>query len=327
MSIQPVCRKRNEKRPLISFVITYYNEPVGMLKQCISSVLSLSLKEDESEIIVVDDGSDTSPLGFLGDYTDRILYVRQKNGGLSKARNAGIELAHGVFLQFVDADDHLIRPAYEQCIDLIRYKNADVVLFHTTHKEVEETPFSGSGPMTGSEYMRCNNLRASACGYLFRRSLLLDLRFPVGLLHEDEAFTPQLLLRADRVYSTEARAYYYRKRSESITHRTDIRTTLKRFMDIERIIISLSEEADRLPSNDRAALQRRVAQLTMDYLYNIMMKTRNHSFLNHALERLSRRGLFPLPKRDYTLKYKAFSRLINVKAGRKMLMWLLPPSE
>lgn len=309
---------------MISFIITYYDEPTEMLKQCISSILALSLREDEREIIVVDDGSQTSPLGQLGGYADEVFYFRRKNGGLSKARNSGIELAQGSFIQFVDADDYLIGPPYEQCIDLLRYKDADMVLFRETSQVQGKTRFSYEGPLTGSELMRHHNLRASACGYLFRRSLLLNLRFRPGILHEDEEFTPQLVLRADRVFSTESQAYYYRVRSNSITHRADIRSKVRRFMDMESIIVSLHEKADRLPAGDKAALRRRVSQLTMDYIYNIMVQTRGRSFLDHALSRLSRRGLFPLPEKNYTPKYRYFSKLANTKLGRRVLWTLLP---
>ena len=172
--------------------------------------------------------------------------------------------------------------------------------------------------------MHNNNLRASACGYIFKKNLLVNLRFTKGILHEDEEFTPQLIIRADKVYNTKVQAYFYRKRKESITHNKDKRWKLKRLQDTEQVIKSLQDKADLMPAKDRVAMLRRVAQLTMDYIYNIIILTRDEQYLNHVLLRLEKRGLFPLPKKNYTRKYKLFSIMINSKAGRKILIHTLP---
>ena len=103
----------NNEKPLVSFILTYYNQPVQMLCECIDSILSLSLRPFEREVIVIDDGSRVSPMNGLMQYADEIIYVRQKNGGLSMARNKGIGMSQGRYLQFVDADDHLIQTPYE----------------------------------------------------------------------------------------------------------------------------------------------------------------------------------------------------------------------
>ena len=111
---------QNYQTPLISFVIAYYNLPVEMLIQCIDSITALSLSREEREIIVVDDGSDLSPLNDMTGQRDDIIYVRQQNGGLSSARNMGLALAKGQYIQLVDADDYLLQAPYEQCLDIVR---------------------------------------------------------------------------------------------------------------------------------------------------------------------------------------------------------------
>ena len=132
MSTQPIYTQDDEKKPLVSFIITYYNESVDMLKECVNSILSLSLNAAERQIIVVDDGSDVSPIDLLIELSSDIIYVRQPNLGLSRARNRGIGIAEGSFIQFVDADDYLLTNTYEQCLDIIRYKETDMVLFQST---------------------------------------------------------------------------------------------------------------------------------------------------------------------------------------------------
>ncbi|MDD4535162.1 MAG: glycosyltransferase family 2 protein, partial [Prevotella sp.] len=172
--------------PLISFVVTTYNLSADMLMECLNSIFSLSLSREEREIILVDDGSDLSPLDEMTDVRDELIYLRQPNQGLSVARNMGLRCASGKYVQFIDGDDYLIQAPYEHCLDIIRYREADMVLFYETQKKQSEVSFFYDGPVSGVAYMHQNNLRASACGYIFRRAILGSLRFTPGILHEDE---------------------------------------------------------------------------------------------------------------------------------------------
>lgn len=312
--------------PLVTFIVTYYNLPVTMLCQCLDSIVALTLSSDEREIIVIDDGSDDNPLPSLGRYLADIIYVRQRNSGLSEARNRGIQLATGQYLQFVDADDYLLRTPYEHCLDLVRYQKSDVVMFDLTDDSETATTadFNTDDLNSGTEYLSHHNLHASACGYLFRRAIIGQLRFTPGILHEDEEFTPQLLLRAETVASTNAQAYYYRRRPHSITTEADPRRVVRRLNDSLQVILKLNRIADTLPTSERLALSRRVAQLTMDYIYNVIVLTRSRHYLDRKLAYLRKAGLFPLPDRDYTTKYKWFRRLTNSSMGLSLLMNILP---
>ena len=259
-------------KPLVSFIVTYYNLPIPMLCECINSILALSLRPFEREIIIVDDGSEVSPMNGLMQYGDEIIYVRQKNGGLSVARNKGIDMATGQYIQFVDADDHLIQAPYEHCLDIIRYqKDIDMVVFDFTSSHQEQRSFNDSSIMSGTEYMRNHNIHGTAWGFLFKMTTLSELRFTPGIWHEDEEFTPQLFIRAERICVTDAKAYYYYKHSGTITTHADEQSKEKRFNDIRGVLTRLNYLTDRVPQNDRVALQRRVAQLTMDYIYQVIV--------------------------------------------------------
>lgn len=319
---QPISQKLDS--PLVSFIVTFYNLPIDYLRECLQSILQLSLNAKEREIILVDDGSDLCPLGDLLDLQDEIIYIRQRNKGLSEARNMGISISTGKYIQFVDADDYLIQAPYEHCLDIARYHGPDIVYFEETHQEEVETPFSYSEPICGSTYLHDNNLRASACGYMFRKDILHNLRFIPRLLHEDEDFTPQLFLRADRIITTNSKAYFYRVRQDSIVNEGNKRHKLQRLEDMERVIYHLQEVANPLPDADRKAIQRRIAQLTMDYLYNIIILTRSSHYLEDAIERLHTKGLFPLPNKNYTKKYTLFRKSISTKVGRYLLIATLP---
>lgn len=296
-----------------------------MLCECIDSILALSLRPFEREIIIVDDGSNVSPMNGLMQYGDEIIYIRQKNSGLSVARNNGIEMAQGEYLQFIDSDDHLIQVPYEHCLDLIRLNvGIDMVMFDFTSTATKETSFKDSEVITGSEYMLKNNIHATAWGYLFKRATLSELRFTPGIWHEDEEFTPQLLIRAEHVCTTDAKAYYYYKHKGSITTHNDDESKTKRFNDIRGVLDRLQYLCDRVPQSDRVALQRRVAQLTMDYIYQVIVQQRSQKALNACINELNSKGLFPLPDRDYSQKYIWFRKMTNSRLGRTILLNTLP---
>lgn len=311
--------------PLVSFIITYHNTPIDMLRECIESITALSLAKSEREIIVIDDGSDYCPINDLADISDDIVYVRKRNGGLSDARNWGMEIAHGEYLQFVDDDDELISANYEQCLDIVRYSRPDIVMFDfTTTLSANATIDEPTGPVSGNELMRHENIHASACGYIFKKSCADHLSFTIGIYHEDEEFTPQLLLRAERVFRTKAKAYYYRHRTDSLTTAKQPRNIAKRLDDTKGVLFRLYELCDKLPTNDSLAMRRRVAQLTMDYIYNVIVQTHSAKHLENALEELRGKGLFPLPDHKYTRKYTWFRRMTNSKLGRSILLATLP---
>lgn len=302
----------SRRPPIVSFIITDYNLSATLLRQCVESILSLSLSQEEREIILIDDGSDLSPIEELCDLRHLIIYIRQDNRGLSAARNVGIRMATGRYIQFVDGDDYLLRAPYEHCLDIVRYHDPDMVLFSSASKPHSETPFSLNEPVTGATFMRNNNLRAAAWGYIFKANILGGLRFNESLaVHEDEEFTPQIVLRAEKIIPTDARAYFYRRRKESLTNGKSKEKTARRLHNIETVLFHLQDLLDSLTSTDRLAMQRRIAQLTMDYLYNIMRLTHSNAAMEAAIKRLTARGLFPLPDKDYTKKYRLFRKMVN----------------
>jgi Glycosyltransferases involved in cell wall biogenesis len=310
---------------MVTFVITYYEQPTVMLTKCIESVLALSLRPYEREIIVVDDGSVNSPLADLKRFENDIIYMRKTNGGVSTARNFGLRAACGTYIQFIDGDDMLLTNNYEHCLDIIRYNKADAVLFDFSLTPDAPVSYEDSEPQSGSELMRSQNIHGSVCSCLFRKAIVGRLTFTPGITYgEDEEFTPQLLLRADVAISTTAQAYYYRHHDDSATANTTNETITQRLDDNHQVIVSLHRTADTMPTEERIALQRRVDQLTMDYIYNTIVLTRSREQLDQRLAVLRSEGLFPLPKRNYTTKYKWFRRMTNSRLGLTILMRTLP---
>ena len=234
-----------EAQPLVTFIVTFYNFPVQMLCECINSILALSLRPFEREIIIVDDGSETSPMNGLMQYGEEIIYVRQKNGGVSEARNTALRMAKGKYIQIVDGDDYLLQAPYEHCLDLIRYSNnLDVVLFDFTKSPTKgDSVYHDSPIQTGTDFMRQNNIHGAVCCMLFRQVARSKLLFTPGIEYgEDEEFTPQMLLRAETIIETDAKAYFYRSRNSSAIHQQNDERKHKRLDDTMEVILHLNHD-------------------------------------------------------------------------------------
>lgn len=295
--------------PLISFIVTYHNEPASLLLGCIDSILSLRLKPAEAEIIVVDDGSKVPPPPLPAP----VVCIRQEESGLSVCRNTGISRSHGRYIQFVDADDRLLPEAYSGVCEALRGAGADLVLFGMKRgrdvprgcRAYRQDVGTKAERTDGRSYLQHRNLRAAAWSYAFSRDILGDLRFCPGLLHEDELFTPQLFLRAERLVELPVAAYFYRQHSGTITQSHVPEHIQKRLDDIRRIISVLD-------SLNEPLLERRVRQLCVDYLQLSLTLTGSPAELYRRAAELRREGLLPLPLRPYSLRYLVLSVVFNL---------------
>lgn len=309
--------------PKISFIIPYYNVPVALLQECVESILALPLKKAEREIIVVDDGSAESPAEMLKTLGDDIIYIWQENEGASAARNAGMERATGEYMQFVDSDDTLLTNSYVALLNVLDADKPDMIVFDYTGDANSHARATESRYDSGADYMLHNNLHASPCSLIFKREIAGGIRFRKGLLNEDEEFTPLIILASGRLCASSRKAYYYRRREGSLTTINDNKRLLRRLDDMEDVIMRLNSMKATLSQSKAAALQRRVAQLTMDYLFNCIVFTRSSKELSERVSRLRRLGLYPLPLRPYTRKYLWFSRVANTRFGLKLMLVVL----
>ena len=278
--------------PLISFIITYHNEPEAFLRACLESIQALPLAKDEVEIVVVEDGCEAPVQHEFGE----VKFLRQEQSGLSVARNTGIETSQGLYIQFVDADDYLIPSAYERVLEELRKESYDLILFKMTteEKKCDKSPFSRES--SGSDFLLNRNLRAAAWGYAFKKEILGDLRFFPGLFHEDELFTPQLFLRAKTLLELDTKAYFYRQHEGTITSSKSPENIQKRLNDIHFIINELCALRD-------SVLERRIRQLTVDYLQKTWTLTHSLRELRNRISELREEGFVPLPICRYSLRY------------------------
>ncbi len=310
--------------PLISYIIPYYNLSVEMLRECIDSILASSLRAEDREIIVVDDGSATDIGDILKKCYNGIIYIRKSNGGPGSARNTGIKAATGEYIQFVDGDDKLNTIPYEHCLDILQHYKPDMVVFDFDRNENQSTSHHTIGPLVGIDYMLHNNIRASVCAYITKRAIINKLNFTDEIYHEDEEFTPQVILCSQSVYITDAKAYMYRRRPGSIMTSDDAENIEKRHNNTFYVLTKLKEQSLCMTGKSKEAFDRRIAQLTMDHIYNIILDTKSYDKVSKRIELLSKNDLFPLPRHNYTTKYKWFSRLSHSHFGLRLMIYLLP---
>ena len=311
--------------PLVSFIITTNKHQKEYLVECIKSILQLSLNPKEREIILIDDGSDICPLNDLAEYLPNIIYLRQPNQGVSVARNYGMKIATGKYIQFIDGDDYIRQAAYEHCLDIVRYHQPDIVTFNycKNNKNIEPS-YELPTPVTGTDFLNNNNLHGAAWSYIFRHSIVGSLQFTPGIVYgEDEEFTPQLFLRAERIFKTNTEAYFYRDNKNSVSHQYNKEKIQMRMDNSLEVLLHLQQLLDKIPVAERQALNRRIAQLTMDYLYNNIRLNHSLISLNKCIKQLRSHGLYPLPDKDYTKKYTMFRKAISTYVGRIGLLFFI----
>ncbi|MBS7339899.1 MAG: glycosyltransferase family 2 protein [Lachnospiraceae bacterium] len=210
----------------ISVIIPSYNvEPY--LERCVESVVNQTYRE--LEIILVDDGS-TDATGELCDslaVTDsRIKVVHKENGGLSDARNAGIDVAEGDFYSFVDGDDYLEKDAYEIMISEMTNDDVSLVSAGIVAEDIKGNKhlnMSKERLILSKEDALLNLLSPvrtigqSSCNKLFRKQLFRELRYKKGIINEDMELLPKILDICNLVVLLNKPVYHYVRRSGSIT--------------------------------------------------------------------------------------------------------------
>lgn len=313
--------------PLISFIVPYHNEPFTFLKTCLDSILACQLDAWTREVIVVDDGSDISPAPWIDEnYGTWVKTLRQPQGGQSTARNAGMDVATGTYIQFVDADDRLEPEVYNLCIDTIRQYSADMVCFgHRMVLDGQQVSAKARRRVklyncySGANLMAYYNIQGASWWFVFRRAACGDLRFTPGIIHEDEEFTARLLLRVQSVFYLRGEAYVYTRRAHSTITSTHSEQVERRMNCKFYVINSLADTLPTLQDDlQRKALQRRIDQMSMDYMVDAL-RTHVPGMAGKAVANLRMIGLFPLRPKKYTMTYFAFALLTRSKICRKLL--------
>lgn len=223
-----------DRQPLISIVVPVYNV-VDYLGACLDSILNQSYKN--LEIVLVDDGSTDGSGEICDEYAkqnDNIRVIHQENGGLSVARNVGLDVIAGEFVTFVDSDDLIHREYISTLYKYLEVEKADisavssVIIYEgdliptTAPRGPVKVFYSGVDAVESMLYQQ-GFIENYAWGKLFKSNLFESHRFPVGMLYEDLATIPLVCLEAKNIVTSDTPMYFYRVRENGILGRFSLR--------------------------------------------------------------------------------------------------------
>jgi len=248
---------------LISVIIPVYNVE-KLISRCVDSVLNQTYQN--FEIILVDDGSPDNCPQLCDEYAKkdaRILVLHKQNGGLSSARNAGIEAAKGEYITFIDSDDYINDDYLQTLYTAISEDNTSLAI--GSHRAVYDNGTvidrsNGKRDVLSSKQaleamLYDDGVDVSAWAKLYKRELFSDIRYPEGRLYEDAATTYKLIDKAARVSLDSKIIYNYMIRSTSIAAGTftpkkmDLITSTKEMCDFV---------TNKYPELEKAAFRRLV---------------------------------------------------------------------
>lgn len=217
------------KGPQVSVIVPVYNVS-EYLRECLDSIINQTFKD--IEIICVNDGSTDDSPKILDEYVakdKRIIRIDKPNGGLSSARNAGLKIAKGKYINFLDSDDFIDPDTIECAIKNI--DGADIVFYGTNvfgdammdrrEEDDEYYRIKFSGYVKLDDYVR-NNTDVSAWNKLYRKDIIhkYDITFPEGMLFEDYSFYWRYVFCCRNAYYLQEKKHNYRRREGSIMSET-----------------------------------------------------------------------------------------------------------
>lgn len=228
---------------ILSIVVNMYNTAKYMPK-CLDSLLEQDILPSDYEIILVNDGSTDNSLSMAKEYQNKseksesfpkIKILNQENKGLAAARNAGVEVAEGKYLCFVDPDDYIEKNSLNELLSIMEGKNLDIIRFNyqKVDEEYNNLPDSQSeakfdyseGIITGIDFLK--NRLGIACyvwPYIYRLDLIKsnNIRFIETCYFDDTPWLPRVMQKAQRVECIPVRHQYYLQRQGSMVRTNNI---------------------------------------------------------------------------------------------------------
>lgn len=219
--------EKNEKKELVSIVIPVYKVEL-YLEKCIESVINQTYKN--LEILLVNDGSPDNCPKICDEYAqkdNRIKVIHKENGGLSDARNAGIDVATGKYITFIDSDDYISNDYVEYMYNLIKEYNTRMSTCETQIVHIEGDEKEAEYIQENIEILTARDLfykilfakksDVSAYSKMYETALFSDVRYPKGVVYEDTATTYKLVEKCEKIATGAKKCYFYCARPNSIS--------------------------------------------------------------------------------------------------------------
>lgn len=210
----------------VSIIVPIYNVE-KYLDRCVESLINQT--HSNLEIILVDDGSpDNCPIkcNHWKQRDSRIRVIHKKNGGLSDARNKGLEIATGDYITFIDSDDYIDSLMIERLVDIMESNSADMSMcsYKTVDEDGNDIPldtFVENGVLDKKEFLiKLTSFGwwfyVIACAKMYKREIFDDIKFPVGKINEDSFIMHHIVDKCDKIAVTDEQLYNYVKSNSSI---------------------------------------------------------------------------------------------------------------
>ena len=298
---------------LVSVIVPVYNveKYVG---DCIESLIRQSYKN--IEIILVDDGSTDSSGQLCDVYATkdiRIKVIHKENGGLSDARNAGIDSAVGVYYSFVDGDDFLAKDAILKMIFGMKEKKCDISVCNMIRyfENGETEPFyipSNTLKVLNSTDRFETLSQPSVCNKIFKADLFNSVRFPKGKFYEDTFVYHTLVYNAKTIVLTGYDGYFYRSRHSSILGQNVLTDRYFDFIEAVWLRTTFLLKKNIQPYGDEACLSLYAAVANAEK--NISRTEENRYKHFDALQK-------------YMVAYEQLIKSKNISLKQKIRFWLL----
>lgn len=218
-----------ENEKLISVIVPVYNVE-KYLPKCIDSILEQTYRN--LEILLIDDGSKDSSPQICDEYAEkdsRIRVIHKENGGLSSARNRGLDEAKGDFVGFIDSDDYIQKDMYEYLMSGIEKYDADIsicqriMVKNDKKKPQDREKNEVYDTETAVRKLLNEDIMNAVWNKLYKKEVVEGIYFPEGRVYESTAVTFQYITRAKKVANLKKSKYYYIMRDGSIVHDKNIK--------------------------------------------------------------------------------------------------------
>ena len=250
---------------LFSVIVPVYNVE-QYLEKCVNSILQQTYTD--FELILVDDGSPDKCGEMCDEFAKkdkRIKVIHQKNGGVSAARNNGINIARGKYICFVDSDDWVSEKFLAGFAEQIQKKDVDILICGVEkllpNKNISYI-FNSNNVMDIKKYLLTNKWPLWVCNKCFNKKCFKDFSFPVGKIYEDAYFLADILLQFDNIVCVEDSIYFYNCLNKNSN--TNNMNSMKAYQGVEvteyiknrakRLNISLEDFDDNLINTARYGL-------------------------------------------------------------------------
>ena len=298
----------------VSIIVPVYNVE-KYIYECVDSLLNQTYSD--TEIILVDDASPDACPSICDEYAlkdTRIKVIHKENGGLSDARNAGLDIATGDYVLFVDSDDYIVSDMVEQLMYMTEKSGVDIAACgYSGDVEALSVGVSDDYCIASAEkalkYILVEKrMNTSASTKLFAKSLFEDVRFPVGKIYEDYATIYKTFHRAGKIAYTEAKKYYYRPNPAGITGGKFYKKQLQYFEISDEVMGFVREQYPRY----KKYVNYRATRMAISFYKNISRSHFEDKETTDFLVRIIRKNIFGYMFSGYALLSKAYGVLISI---------------